>query len=195
MTEEKIDKKLGISTCGRFDKSEDDNHRAYEPTPYTVLDRLADSEYFENCRYLIDYGAGKSRVGCYLSTKIKGLKTIGVEFDDTMVSESKDNLKNINGNVDISYCDAENFEFPREADSAYFFNPFSEIILRSVLGKVVESWYDNPRPIRMFFYYPSMEYVGFLMCHERLSFVDEIDCSDLFPNKDAREVIMVFDVE
>ena len=46
----------------------------------------------------------------------------------------------------------------------------------------------------LFFYYPSDEYIVYLMTVDELSFVDEIDCCDLFPGEDVRERIMVFEI-
>ena len=43
MTEQQWDKKLNISTCGRDDSASDEHHHPYEPTPYSVLERLAES--------------------------------------------------------------------------------------------------------------------------------------------------------
>ena len=44
----------------------------------------------------------------------------------------------------------------------------------------------------MFFYYPSEEYISYLMTVDELEFYDEIDCSDLFEENDLRERIMIF---
>ena len=60
-TEQKWDQKLNIRTCGRDTSSEDEHHLPYEPTPYAVLERLAENGWIgkENC--LLDYGCGKGR--------------------------------------------------------------------------------------------------------------------------------------
>lgn len=81
-----------------------------------------------------------------------------------------------------------------DADSFYFFNPFSLEILQSVLGKILESYYEEPRNMQLFFYYPADEYVAYLMTREDLMFVDEIDCSDLFEGENQRERILIFEV-
>ena len=65
-------------------------------------------------------------------------------------------------------------------------------ILRKVLAKIEDSYYENPREIQLFFYYPSDEYISELMTVDMLSFVDEIDCRDLFDGENPRERIMVF---
>ena len=90
---------------------------------------------------------------------------------------------------------AENCPVPEEADRFFFFNPFSVEILRRVLMQVVDAWYEKPRRILLFFYYPSDEYVSYLMNVDQLVFLDEIDCRDLFGGKDPRERILIFELE
>ena len=56
--ETKIDKELKIETSGRDDLKEDNYHHPYEPTPYAVLKRLAESEYITKDTIFVDYGCG-----------------------------------------------------------------------------------------------------------------------------------------
>ena len=135
-----FDKLLHVKTTGRDDSRADQYHYPYEPTPYSVLERLANSGYITKKNTLVDYG----------------------------VSE--------------------------EADRFYFFNPFSVTLLRKVLNKIEESYYQNPREMLFFFYYPSDEYVAYLMTKDSMSFFDEIDCRDLFDGDNKREKILIFEL-
>ena len=67
MKEEKWDKLLGIKTMGRDDSHADQYRYPYEPTPYPVLERLANSGYIGKKHVLLDYGCGKGRVEFFLS--------------------------------------------------------------------------------------------------------------------------------
>ena len=80
------------------------------------------------------------------------------------------------------------------ADRFYFFNPFSVEILRSIIGRIRESWYKKTREMLLFFYYPSDEYISYLMTVEELLFSDEIDCRDLFDGNNVREKIVIFEI-
>lgn len=82
----------------------------------------------------------------------------------------------------------------RQEDRLFFFNPFSIGILRKVIARIVEAYYANPREVLLFFYYPSDEYIAYLMTVEELAFVDEIDCRDLFEGNNTRERIMIFEM-
>lgn len=197
MTEKDWDKKLNIDTYGRDASKEDDYHYPYEPTPYCVLGRLAESGYISKENIVIDYGCGKGRVSFFLNHKL-GCKVIGIDFDERMCKAAQENLlsysssKNGN-NMKFIYESAEKYEI-KDADTFYFFNPFSVEVLQSVIGKIKKSYYDNPREMKLFFYYPSDEYVSFLMTVPELMFVDEIDCQDLFEGNNKRERIVVFEI-
>ena len=67
MNEEKWDRLLQIRTSGRDDSHADQYRYPYEPTPYCVLERLADSGYLRKGNTLLDYGCGKGRVEFFLS--------------------------------------------------------------------------------------------------------------------------------
>jgi SAM-dependent methyltransferase len=196
MTEKEWDKKLKIDTCGRVDGHADEYHHPYEPTPYCVLERLAESEYIHKDSKVLDYGCGKGRVGFFLHYKL-GCSVMGIEYDEKICAKAKENRESYvggaTGNVAFVCRDAK--DFPVEnADCFYFFNPFSLEILQSVLGRILESYYEEPRSMQLFFYYPADEYVAYLMTKDELLFVDEIDCGDLFPGENMRERILIFEV-
>jgi hypothetical protein len=67
-------------------------------------------------------------------------------------------------------------------------------ILHSVIGKIKNSYYNEPRDMKLFFYYPSDEYISFLMAVPELCFLDEIDCGDLFADNKKREKILIFEM-
>ena len=59
---------------------------------------------------------------------------------------------------------------------------------------MLESYYENPRELLLFFYYPSDEYISYLMTVDELVFSDEIDCRMFVPGENKRERIVVFEV-
>lgn len=68
------------------------------------------------------------------------------------------------------------------------------ILLQKVLAQIYASYYENPRELLLFFYYPSEEYLSCLMTEEQLLFYDEIDTRDLFGGNNEREKILIFEV-
>ena len=63
------------------------------------------------------------------------------------------------------------------------------------MGRIIESYYENPREMLLFFYYPSKEYILYLMTVKELEVFDEIVCTDLFEGDDTRERIMIFKIK
>lgn len=187
------DATLKIRTAGRDETNADQYHHPYEPTPYSVLERLADSEFFGKEDVVLDYGCGKGRVGFFLSHQTKA-RTIGIEYDERIYQDAVENRKNApsKAKADFVLTRAEEYAVPAEVNRCYFFNPFSVEILHKVMARILESWYEAPREVFLFFYYPADEYVSFLMGVEELDFYDEIECDDLFPGKDNRERILIF---
>ncbi len=192
-TEQTWDERLQINTAGRDDILSDEYRYPYEPTPYCVLERLAESGLLSGEDTVLDYGCGKGRVGFFLA-KQTGAKCLGVDYDQRMLAFALHNKENaaFGDGVDFLLTCAETFELPSDIDRCYFFNPFSVQILRGVMAKILRSYYESPREMLLLFYYPSDEYVGYLMTVEELWFEDEIDCRDLFGKDDERERILIF---
>lgn len=184
---------LKIKTSGRDDSEAAPCHYPYEPTPYSVLERLANSEYIGKRNVLIDYGCGKGRVDFFLSYQLR-CKTIGVEYDERLYKAALRNKEAaVSGRTaEFVLANAERYTVPTEVDRFYFFNPFSLEILKHVLGKILASYYEKIREMKLFFYYPSDEYVSCLMQMEELEFEDEISCKDLFEGDNPRERILIF---
>lgn len=187
------DKILQIKTIGRDDTSSDEYRFAYEPTPYCVLERLEQSGLFGKDNVLLDYGCGKGRVGFYLSNRTR-LKAIGIEYDERIYRMAMENKKTASQktNVELLNVKAEEYEPSENVDRIYFFNPFSLEILQKVMPKLINSYYASPREMLLFFYYPSDEYMCYLMTLDELDFYDELELDDLFDTNDARERIMIF---
>ena len=193
MKEHEWDKLLQIKTAGRDETNADQYHHPYEPTPYCVLERLVGSGLIRNKDVVLDYGCGKGRVSFFLSYRAKAT-AIGIEYDARIYENA---IQNRNSAVSKTKADfvltkAEDYNVPADVNRCYFFNPFSVEILRKVMARIIESYYENPREVFLFFYYPADEYIAFLMTVDELEFYDEIECEDLFAGKDNRERIIIF---
>ena len=165
MTETEWDKFLKIKTTGRDDSHSDQYRYPYEPTPYRVLERLAGSGYIGKRNTVLDYGCGKGRVGLFLAYQIR-CRCVGIEYDERIYEAAVRNKESAAAGTraDFVHARAEVYKVPDPADRFYFF------------------------------YYPSDEYVSYLMTVDELMFVDEIDCQDLFEGDSSRERIMVFEM-
>lgn len=190
------EKRLNIRTAAGSYEKDDSNHSRYEPTAYAVLGRLAESGYLRPENKLVDYGCGKGRVGFYLNRAL-GIRTVGVEYNERLHAEAQENMKRFAGgraeNIRFVLGNAENYEVTDE-DIFYFFNPFSERILRSVISRILESYYARPRRMLLLFYYALDSYLDCLGSEDALTYEGEIDCRDLFEPADEREKILIYSV-
>ena len=187
------DRRLQISTIGRDDVNSDAYRYPYEPTPYSVLERLSDSGLIGAEDVVLDYGCGKGRVDFFLAYRTKA-RSIGIEYDDRIYKSALENKQTASpkAKADFILANAESYEVPEEVSRCYFFNPFSVEILHKVMSRILQSYYEAPRELFLFFYYPSDEYIAYLMTVDELDFFDEILCEDLFDTKDPRERILIF---
>lgn len=194
MNQEKAwDKLLQIQTTGRDDLNSDEYRYPYEPTPYSVLERLVSSELIGAGDVFLDYGCGKGRVDFFLSYR-KLVPAIGIEYDERIYRSALENQRSTISRVKPQFVltKAEEYEVPEQVNRFYFFNPFSVEILQKVIARILDSYFECPREMFLFFYYPSDEYIGYLMTVDELDFYDEIECEDLFKGNDPRERIMIF---
>ena len=193
--ETRWDKLLKIKTTGRDDSRSDQYRYPYEPTPYSVLERLANSGYIRKNNVLLDYGCGKGRVDLFMAYQTR-CRTIGIEYDDRIYAAACENKENGISGARTTFLleNAERYPVHAEVDRIFFFNPFSIEILRKVIAAVTASCYENPREVLLFFYYPQDEYISYLMTVDELMFVDEIDCRDLFDGENPRERIEIFEL-
>ena len=193
--EVELDRFLKIKTNGRDDSNSNFINYPYEATPYSVLQALANSEHISKRDKIIDFGCGKGRVSFYLAYSRK-VNMIGVEYDLRLYNTALLNQKNcISSNkVEFVYCNAKDFIIPDDATKAYFFNPFSVEVLKEVIENIKKSKEVLEREFTLFFYYPSKEYLEFLNNNSQITFVEDIECYDLFQEFDPRECIKIYKI-
>lgn len=190
-----IDKKLNIRTEGRIDKFSSGNNYPYEPTDYVVLDKILEAGLVGPNDHLIDYGCGLGRVSFYMASKV-GCHCTGVERVEELYMSACENLKsarakNLMLRVNFVHSDAKDFIVPDDATCFYFFNPFSWDIMEWVMLKIFDKVKSGAR---LMFYYPDDRMVEDLAGVSKLRCVGEIDCMDLFPKRDKRNVVRVYEV-
>ena len=191
--EVELDRFLKIKTNGRDDSKSNHINYPYEATPYCVLQRLANSGFVSKKDKIIDFGSGKGRVSFYLAFATKA-RMLGVEYDCRLYNSSLENHKKCISSYRVEFinCDAKEFVIPEDVTGLYFFNPFSTEILKDVIENLYKSKNSNGREIKLFFYYPSKEYIKILNTYSELLVIDKIDCSDLFEEFNEREYIAVY---
>lgn len=191
--EVELDRFLKIKTNGRDDSNSNFVNYPYEATAYCVLQVLANCPYILKKDKMIDFGCGKGRVSFYLAYS-KKVNMIGVEYDERLYNSAIENKKKCisSSRVEFVYSDAKEFEIPVDVNKAYFFNPFSVEVLKEVVENIKKSKMILDREFMLFFYYPSKEYLEFLNNNDEITFVEDLECYDLFSEYDERECIKIY---
>ena len=193
MNDREWDKRLRVKTVGREDVF-DANYAPYEPTPYPVLERLAESGLIKRRDHVLDYGCGKGRVAFFLADQI-GCRVTGIEQSEKLIALAKENRRTARtgDRVELVHALAEQYA-PRDENAFFFFNPFSAVIFESALRRIEGSALAGSASKRVFCYYPSEEYVAALERCPHARFLREITFDDVFGGRDARERLIAYEV-
>ena len=191
MTDREWDRRLRIKTIGREDES-DPNCTPYEPTPYAVLERVAESGYIRRRDRLLDYGCGKGRVAVFMAHAV-GCAAVGIDHAQRLIDLARENRRACPAGDRVALFCARAEQHPLGDETAFFFfNPFSEKIFDSVLRRILASCRENPRRATLLCYYPSEAYLQRLDAAEELRPLEPIDCRDLFGGKNPREQVACY---
>lgn len=191
--ESDLEKVLKIKTTGRDDTNSDLTNYPYEATSYEILRELTYSGHITKLDKLIDFGCGKGRVDFHLSYFTKA-KMIGIEYDIRLYNRAIDNHKTsvCSNRVEFINCCASTYSIGIDVTGAYFFNPFSIHILKKVLENIKISLNNYNREFKLFFYYPSDEYLNLLDHDSQIEHIEDIECMNLFKHDDKRERIAIY---
>lgn len=90
MNENEWEKLLKIHTTGTDNADADQYRYPYEPTPYSVLERLGNSGWIRKENTLLDYGCGKGRVDFFLSYQTR-CHSVGIEYNERIYAKAVEN--------------------------------------------------------------------------------------------------------
>jgi SAM-dependent methyltransferase len=99
----------------------------------------------------VDFGSGKGRA-LMLASEFPFRRVVGVEFSAELNGVARRNLDSFRSErrrceeAELVCMDAVHYEIPEEPAVLYFYNPFAEPVLRSVLARIRASLEARPRP-------------------------------------------------
>jgi len=143
--EGRYERLFGIETM-RIKHSADEHNFHYQGASYYVLLELFKKlpAHLHN-KHFIDFGSGKGRA--LFCAEYSGFNSlIGVELDKELVDVAKENvkrytLKRKESRFDLICENVLHYNIPGSSSVFYFFNPFSETIMKQVEAKISE--YSN----------------------------------------------------
>ena len=136
--EKRGDLKYGINTRGLVLQSADGT-KHYQGASYYVLEKLfAAIKLYDLPRSFFDIGCGMGRV--LIVAQGKGfLKCTGIDINAELIAAAKKNLSSARCNqqaIEVLTGDASTFNYPKQAQLYFLFNPFDEKVLLKCLQKI-----------------------------------------------------------
>ena len=196
MNEQQYDKLLNIQTVGfQYGFPKLAKYHRYEPTPYSGLEQLFEKYEMPPSTRFLDIGCGKGRVPIYIYDRFR-IPVIGIEMDQKFFAEAEHNaeqylrkIKKKKAPIQFLNIIAETYEIKKHDNVFFFFNPFSIHVFREFINLLFESFNLYPRTIDIILYYPSPDYMHFLIEEKMLECYLNIK---LRYEKNENERIVVF---
>lgn len=160
-TESEFDDEFGTDTevireIGSLDIALSENalHAvAYEPSPYHITTKIIQELSIDHTRFsFLDFGSGKGRV-LLIASQLPFKSVIGIEFSRELCEVTKDNIAKFPPSkcaaswVECVHTDVVEYRLPGNPLVCYFYNPFDQVIMEVVVGRLVESLREIPREI------------------------------------------------
>lgn len=160
------EKLLGVNTELEQIDYDSGDYFAFQSTGYSSLEKIFDSLSMTSCDSLVDFGCGLGRVLFFVSHRYM-CRVTGVEYQPELYEKLLDNeayyhvrFGGQREKFTLLNQKAEEYEIKPADNYFYFFNPFKEMILDSIIGNILSSLQENPRKIYLIFYYCTPEYIA-----------------------------------
>jgi hypothetical protein len=151
----------GDVEVGNLDISEDEKEEAveYTSTPATLGSVLSILNLDYSKYIFIDYGCGKGKA-LFMASYFPFWKIMGVEISRMLCDAANRNIETFQNSrsqctqFEVHCSDAKSFDLPEEPLVLYFYNPFSEVVMKEVLDSVQASFLEFQREIYLIYYNP-----------------------------------------
>jgi len=165
---------------------------AYEPSPYQITTKIIQELSIDHTRFsFLDFGSGKGRV-LLIASQLPFKSVIGIEFSRELCEVAKGNIAKISPSkcaaswIECVHTDVMEYKLPGNPLVCYFYNPFDQVIMELVVGRLVESLREIPREMYVIYLNPE---------HRKLfdnsGLWDVISESDLDVNSE-RDVFVIY---
>jgi SAM-dependent methyltransferase len=140
--------------------SENKGHGAkYDGSPVSPLRKVLQGLEVTREDVFVDFGSGKGRA-LLIASSFPFRRVVGVEFACELCTTARANAAIYASRnkgaapIEIVEEDAVKFCVQPEHTVFYFFNPFDQCIMQSVLQGIVGSWRQRPRRMFVIYYHP-----------------------------------------
>ncbi|WP_339165538.1 SAM-dependent methyltransferase [Siminovitchia sp. FSL W7-1587] len=197
MIDYKYDKLLSIKTTGDCEgPSAHVHYHRYEPTPYAALEQLFSRYRLSKSDCFVDMGCGKGRVA-FFAHHLFQVSATGVEMNPSLYESALKNqasyIKNGKlkaGIVNFRRLLAQEYDIHPSDNVFFFFNPFSVQIFMNVIHHIGLSVAQTPRKVDLILYYPSIEYVHYVINYTPFQLIDEVRVDFLYEKNDHERFLI-----
>lgn len=197
MIDYKYDKLLSIKTTGEQERMPSQVHyHPYEPTPYGALGQLFSRYKLTADDCIVDMGCGKGRIPFYVNHHSQS-SAVGIEMNPALYEDAMKNkasysrkAKRRRGSIDFQCILAQEYEIQPRDNIFFFFNPFSVQIFMRVVQHILKSCEEYPRTVDLILYYPSNEYLYFLMNQTEFQLEEEIKLDFLYERNEYERIVI-----
>ncbi|PCH94882.1 MAG: hypothetical protein COB85_05140 [Bacteroidetes bacterium] len=162
-----FDSKYGIRTKGRqaqnkgkLESTNSKGGKEYQGYSYFLFRKFMNRLAIDFSQSVfVDFGSGKGRV-LIMASEYNFKRIIGLEYAEDLFLESQINIGSTKvnaSNIHIEHEDAAAYSIPEDANVLFFFNPFDEKVMESVLKNVDASMERTPRKIYIVYTSPTFE--------------------------------------
>lgn len=158
----RFDRQYGVDTAG-IDWIPEvglESANAYSPVPRSIFRHVMRQLPIDHHRFVfVDYGCGKAKT-LLLAAEWPFKQAVGVEISPKLAQVGQENLRNFTGErkcreFRIVCADAAQFGVPSEPAVLYFYDPFKQDVMASVLDNIRRSLADAPRELYIVYLDPS----------------------------------------
>ncbi|MEN3314159.1 MAG: hypothetical protein V7605_393 [Acidimicrobiaceae bacterium] len=157
-----LERRHHINTMGSIQLEElgvgGEGRNRYEPSEWMVLRRVLPRREVGADDVFIDVGSGMGRV-VFQAAGYPFKRVIGVELSEELNRVARANIENNRDrlfcrDVELVTADATDYRLPDDVTVAYFANPFTGDIFRTVIEQLLESLDRRPRRLRLIYRNP-----------------------------------------
>lgn len=138
----------------------------YMPVSYFTIEELF-SHLPESARagIFLDIGCGKGRAMC-IAAHYGYNKVWGIDFAKEMIEAAEKNLGELKQEIpgldyQLWWQDVSLFEIEKEVSTVFLFNPFDEVLMKTVVQKINRSLKEHPRSFYILYASPRHEELFF----------------------------------
>jgi SAM-dependent methyltransferase len=153
-TEEEVElDTLGVAAPGR---------NGYMPYSHRLLRRVLSQQEVTDREVFLDVGSGMGRVVLQAAMHYPFRRVIGVEVSRQLNDVAVANVCRLGGrlrcrSVVLVHADILDFDIPADASVVFVFNPFSGVVFRRFVERLLESIDRYPRKVRIIYADPKEE--------------------------------------